>query len=603
MTSWAFRVACYARPELGGLIALFFLLLLGAGLTALVPWPLKLIVDHVLPGEPLPAAVAWLERLPGFAGPSGALAWLAIGTILIFLANEGIGSLKRYLEAGLGERLTYRLGEALFAALQRFSLRDLRRFRTGDLVRRVSVDSACVRDLVAGMVTPALTSLAVFVAMFLVMWHLDPALTGICLLVVVPLVLAIRANQARIAEHTYVHQEMEGRIMSLAEQTLGALPVVQAFAQEAAEDRRFHAASAETVRAYLRTIASQLRFRISVSATTAGATALIMGFGGLRVLEGELTVGGLLVFLAYLAALYGPLESLTLLSEHYAAATARARRVLEVLDRMPDVQNAPQTFSLPNTLREEQARLTVEGLSFGYEPGQLVLHDVSFEVQPGETLAVVGMSGAGKSTLACLMARLLDPTEGRLTVDGTDIRRFTLADWRSAVAVVFQEAFLLPVSVADNIAYGRPGASRQEIIAAARAAGADGFVCRLPRGYDTVIGERGGDLSGGERQRLAIARALLKDAPIVILDEPTSALDVATEAQVLTALDRLTAGRTTIIIAHRLSIVRSADRVVLLSRGQLAEQGSRDELMAARGHYYRLHIQQFAGAAPSRVAS
>ena len=595
MTSWAYRLARYARPELRGLIALVCLLLLGAGLTALVPWPLKLIVDHVLPGEPLPTPVAWLEQLPGAAVPSGTLAWLAIATVLLFLANEGIGSLQRYLEAGLGERLTYALGEALFAELQRFSPRNLRPFRTGDLVRRVIIDSACVRALVGGVVTPALTSLAVFVAMFLVMWHLDPTLTMICLLGVVPLVIAIRANYARMAQHTYVHQEMEGRIMSLAEQTLGALPVVQAFAQEAAEDRRFHAMSAETIRAYLRTLAAQLRFRISVSATTAGATALIMGFGGWRVLEGELTIGGLLVFLAYLAALYGPLESLTLLSEHYATARARARRVLEVVDRTPDVQEVSETCPLPSALREEKGRLTVEGLSFGYEPDQLVLSDVSFEVPPGETLAVVGLSGAGKSTLACLIARLLDPTKGRIAVDGVDIRCFTLADWRGAVAVVFQEPFLLPMSVADNIAYGRLGASRQEIIAAARAAGADGFVSRLPRGYDTIIGERGADFSGGERQRIAIARALLKDAPIVILDEPTAALDVATEAQVLTALDRLTAGKTTIIIAHRLSTVRRADRIAVLDGGRILELGSHEELVAAAGRYARFYALQAAG--------
>jgi len=595
MTSWTRRIACYARPELGSLTALSGLVLLGAGLSALAPWPLKLIVDHVLPGKQLPAAAAWLEWLPGFAGPSGALAWLAVGTILVFLANGGLSSLSRYLEAGLGARMSYALGEALFAHLQRLSPRELRPFRTGDLVRRVSVDSNCVRDLVTGVIAPTFNSVAVFAAMFLVMWHLDPALTVVCLLVVIPLAIAIRVNQARIAERTYVQQELEGRIMSLAEQSLGALPVVQAFAQEAAEEGRFHAASAETIRAYLRTVASQLRFRISVSTTTTAATALIMGFGGWRVLEDELTVGGLLVFLAYLAALYGPLETLSLLSEHYAAAAARARRVLEVLDRSPAVQDAPQGLPRLSVPRQGKGCLRIEGVCFGYEPGRPVLREVTIEVRPGETIAVIGLSGAGKSTLACLIARLLDPAEGCIRLDGTDIRSFPLVDWRKAVAVVFQEPFLLPVTVAQNIAFGRPDARRREIVAAARAAGAHAFVRRLPRGYETVIGERGADLSGGERQRLAIARALLKDAPIVVLDEPTSALDVATEAQVLTALNRLTADRTTILIAHRLSTARRADRIAVLDAGRIVELGSHQKLLAADGLYARSYELQAVG--------
>lgn len=234
-------------------------------------------------------------------------------------------------------------------------------------------------------------------------------------------------------------------------------------------------------------------------------------------------------------------------------------------------------------------------MCFGYEPGRPVLREVTIEVRHGETIAVIGLSGAGKSTLACLIARLLDPAEGCIRLDGTDIRSFPLADWRKAVAVVFQEPFLLPVTVAQNIAFGRPDARRREIVAAARAAGAHAFVRRLPRGYETVIGERGADLSGGERQRLAIARALLKDAPIVVLDEPTSALDVATEAQVLTALNRLTADRTTILIAHRLSTARRADRIAVLDAGRIVELGSHQKLLAADGLYARSYELQAVG--------
>jgi ATP-binding cassette subfamily B protein/subfamily B ATP-binding cassette protein MsbA len=361
---------------------------------------------------------------------------------------------------------------------------------------------------------------------------------------------------------------------------------VQAFGREDYEGNRFRTLSHHTLRAYLRAILAQVQFGVGVGATTAVGTAVIMVFGGLQALEGEITVGTLLVFLSYLTSLYTPVEDLAYLSSGLASAAGRARRVFDLLDADEGIQDAPDAKPMGAPSAGLCGHVCFEGVSFGYEPNRSALHGVTFEVRPGETVALVGSTGAGKSTLVSLIPRFFDPQQGRITVDGVDIRSVQLASLRAQISIVLQEPFLLPLTVAENIAYGRPGASRDEIIAAAVTANADEFIRKLPQGYDTVLAERGGTLSGGQRQRLAIARALLKNAPILILDEPTSALDVETEALVLEALERLIKGRTTFIIAHRLSTIRNADRIVVLERGSVAEVGTHCELLTGRSVYH-----------------
>jgi ATP-binding cassette subfamily B protein/subfamily B ATP-binding cassette protein MsbA len=318
----------------------------------------------------------------------------------------------------------------------------------------------------------------------------------------------------------------------------------------------------------MRTLASELQFRIGIDGSVALGTAAVMVIGGWQVLGASSSLGTLIVFLSYLTALYAPLVALAYVSSTFAHAAGSARRVTEVLDARDMVRDAPGAEPLPNPAR---GHVRLEGIVFGYEPGRPVLKEISLEVMPGETVALVGATGAGKTTLVSLIPRLFDPWEGRVLVDGRDVRAATLSSVRARVALVLQDPFLLPVSIADNIAYARPDASREAIVAAAVAANADGFIRRLPNGYDELIGERGVTLSGGQRQRLAIARALLKNASLLILDEPTAALDAGTEALVMEAIERLSCGRTTIIIAHRLATVRRADRVVALDSGRLAE--------------------------------
>jgi ATP-binding cassette, subfamily B, bacterial len=343
-----------------------------------------------------------------------------------------------------------------------------------------------------------------------------------------------------------------------------------------------------TLRAALASADADLRFKIAMGIATSLGTAAVLWFGAHEVLVGQLTVGTLLVFLAYLASFYTPLNAIMYSSSVAQAAVGSARRVMEVLEAEEEVEQRAGAVVLGRV----RGGVELEGVTFGYEPGRAVLREVSLGVEPGRKLALVGATGAGKSTLVGLVPRFFDPWQGRVRIDGVDVREVTLASLRQQIALVLQEPFLFPISIAENIAYGRPQATRQQVEAVARAANADEFISRLPEGFDTVIGERGATLSGGERQRIAIARALLKDAPILILDEPTSALDAGTEGLVLQALERLMEGRTTLIIAHRFSTIRGADHIVVLEQGRVSESGTHETLVTRHGSYWNLHRLQ-----------
>ncbi len=600
MKPWWIRLLHYVLPQSGGLAAVVGLMLAGVGLDVLRPWPMKWIIDHLLAGRPLPAGAAWLASLPGAGTPAGQLAWLAALTVALFLAGQGVRIAQGYLQSGVGLHMIFDLGADLFEHLQRLSLSFHNRRRAGDLIRRVTGDTGCVRDLVLWVFLQAATAVASLVAMFGVMWRLDPFLAVLSLAVAPPLGLLIRLFARTMTERSYRQQQLEGEMMALAEQTLTSLPLVQAYAREEYETRRFRRLSRRTVQAYLGTISSQLQFKVGTGSVTALGTAVVVVVGGLHVLSGALTVGGLWVFLSYLAALYAPMETLVYLSSGYASTSASARRVFEVLDTAIAVRDAPDAQPLPAPSQGRRGCIRFESVTFGYDAERPVLRGVSLEARPGETVAVVGPTGAGKSTLVSMIPRFFDPQQGRVLFDGVDLRRLRVAELRNAVALVLQETFLLPLTVAENIAYGRADADMDAIEQAARDANADAFIRQLPQGYATVLGERGVTLSGGQRQRLAIARALLKDAPVLILDEPTSALDAGTEAAVMEALDRLTRNRTTFIIAHRLTTVRKATRILVLDGGQIVETGTHDQLVAAGGLYSRLHTALVAPAGTAR---
>jgi ATP-binding cassette subfamily B protein len=578
------RLLGYVKPHWRGLLVLLATMLANIGLELLRPWPLKLLVDNVLGDHPTPDLLGWL---PGAEGRHGLLLWVVAGTLAIFLLGTVTHMIYTYSSLRLGQKVTWSLAADLFAHLQRLSVLFHRRRPVGDLISRVTGDAWCVNTLVTDALVPAVQSLIMLVAMFVVMWNLQPLLTLLALGVAPFFLVVVKVLGGPLKNRSREQRDLEGNMMSVVEQSLSATPAVQAFTREEHDVRRFRSSADRTTVAYIRTTVAGLWFELFAGLVTAVGTAAIIYVGAELALRGKLTTGTIIVFLAYLTALYDPLDAIAQTAPTIQGAAAEADRVSEILETEPAIRDRPHAREAKVT-----GPIRYEDVTFGYDPGRPVLHDVTFEARPGEVVAIVGPTGAGKTTLMNLLIRFFDPWSGRITIDGVDLRDMRHRSLRSQIAIVLQDPFIFPLSIADNIAYGRPEASNAEIEAAARAAGAHEFVVRLPEGYDAVVGERGATLSGGEQQRLSIARAFLKDSPVLILDEPTSALDARTETELLDALDRLMSGRISFVIAHRLSTIRRATRILVLDRGRIAESGTHEQLVQAGGLYAELYERQ-----------
>ncbi|HYY33394.1 MAG TPA: ABC transporter ATP-binding protein [Gaiellaceae bacterium] len=544
------------------------------------PWPLKVIVDSVLRQKPV--------DIPGLSFTNG---WsrteLLDAAIAAYVAIILIGALFDYLGTYLmdssGVRMVADVREALFARLQRLSLRFHGKQRTGDLITRIVNDISRVQDMLVQWFSVLVPNVALLVGMTVVMFLIDWQFTLIALAVGPPLFLVVYRYKTRIKGASRRARKLEGVLASRAGEVLGAVRLVQSFTREDFEDERFSKESSSTAAANLEATRLQAQFSPLVDVIAGAGTAVVLFVGTHRVLSGQLSLGLLLVFLSYLNSLYKPMRQLSKLAYVSSKGLASAERVTEVLEAEPDVCDAPGAEPAPPL----EGRVTFAGVEFAYVPGQPVLRDIELTAAAGEVVALVGPTGAGKSTLAGLIPRFFDPQKGQVAVDGADVRTLRLQSLRAQIAIVPQEPIVFEGTIFDNIAYGRPEASEPEVLAAAEAALVDEFVRRLPESYDTLVGERGASLSGGERQRISIARALVREAPIVILDEPTSALDPRSERLLVEALENLLGGRTAFVIAHRMSTITAADKVIVLDHGRIVESGTHMELMRIRGGLYR----------------
>ena len=580
------RILGYLRPYWLLAFASVALVLVAVGASLLAPWPLKILIDHVLTGQPLPSWLGRVISLPE-SDRSGWLLVSVLGGLAVALLANTVTVVSNYVNARLEQWMVLDFRSDLFRHAQRLSMTFYDRQRSGGLMYRINNQASTIGSLPM-MVPPLARSALTLVGMFWIAYSIDRTVAVASLAVVPFLYLAVGYYTGRVEPRIRQVKGMEAQSLSIVYEAITMLRVIVAFGREPYEYRRFREQGEGAVTARVRLTVQQTAFSLMVNSATAGGTALVLWFGAHRVLEGRLTVGELIVVTTYIASVYQPLEAISTTFTSMREKMIGLRSALALLDQVPEVRQATDAADLPRA----DGHVSLENVSFSYPRRKDTLKQISLSIAPGEFVALVGPTGAGKSTLLSLIPRFYDPHRGRVLIEGIDIRQLTLDSLRAQISIVLQDPLLFSGTIADNIRYGDLGATPEAIIAAAQAANAHDFISQLPSGYETVLGERGAQLSGGERQRISIARAFLKDAPILLLDEPTSSIDVKTEAVILDALDRLATGRTTLMISHRLPTVRNADRIYVLNQGMLVASGTHDELIAQPGLYAELYGTQ-----------
>jgi ATP-binding cassette, subfamily B, bacterial len=553
---------------------------IGAAIMELArPWPIKAIFDGLL----IPDGGDSADWLTAFrALPTGTAVGLVCAAVLVIAVMWGLLSYgQTYLTARAGQSLVFSLRRRTFTHLQGLSLAYHRSQRRGDLLMRLMGDINVLRDLLVNSLLRGVSALLLLVMMTVVLFLIDWRLSLIVLGILPLLALTTFRFSVKVRDATRRQRRSEGRVGALAQEALSGISYLQASGTQQHVNEQFAKSNRSSEKAGLRTTRLEAAQARIVEVLLAVGTAAVLGYGVHRVIGGHITPGDLLIFMAYVQSALRPMRHLARTMTRVSKSVVCAERLIEVLEAVPAVQDAPGA----KALKSLEGRVRFRNVSFSYEDGTPALRRVGFEVGPGETLAIVGPSGAGKSTLLALLLRLYEPSAGRISLDDRNVTRFRVQSLREHISVVLQETVLFGATVRENISWGRPDASPEEVEEAARKAGADKFIRALPEGYDTPIAEAGASLSGGQRQRLAIARAFLRDAPILVLDEPTFGLDAAAEGQVADAVARLAHGRTTFLVAHRLRSVMGATRIIVLQKGKVAESGTHAELVAAGGWY------------------
>jgi ATP-binding cassette subfamily B protein len=589
-----FKITSLLKPHFK-LLLMGFLGVIGEAIASLLePWPLKIVLDNVLRSKP---AQGWLNAwiLASFGHDKlGALNFAAVAVLGIAIVGAGCSYVEKYVTTSVGQWVTHDLRRTLYSHIQRLSLAYHDHKQTGDLISRVTGDIDAIQSFIVSGLLDSMINVITLVGMLGVMLYLNWQFTLIALSVAPFLFLVVFSYTRRIKNASREVRKKEGEIVSVMQEVLSSIHVVKAFAREDYEQKRLEEESLEGVEIGLRARSLKAKLAPLVALIVAVGTSLVLWFGARMTLSGALSAGSLVMFIWYLGKMYKPMQQLSKMTDAYSKAVVGYERIREILESDNEIKDIPGARRAPSF----RGAIEFDDVSFGYEPNTLVLKNVSFQIEPGQVAALVGPTGAGKSTIISLIPRFYDPISGVVKIDGQDVKRYQQKSVRQQISFVLQETLLFHGPIWNNIAYGKPEATSAEILRAAELANAREFIEKLSDGYNTIIGERGVTLSGGQRQRIAIARAIIRNTPILILDEPSSGLDAASEKLVFEALDRLMEGKTSIVIAHRLATIRRADCIFVVQDGSIVERGTHEELIRSAGLYSELHQIQFQAEEP-----
>lgn len=587
------------RPYRGWLLIVFAAMLVEISMSLVAPWPLKLVLDDALGHHKLPDLLAWAHNYGFDRNTLGVALFAGVATLLIAIIGAAATYIDNYYTTSVGQWVANDLRIRIYEHLHRLSLRYYDNVKTGTLMSTMTSDVATIQGFASSSTLGILVDLITIVFMVGLMFWLDWDFTLIAVGFTPILVVFLFHFKKMVKEVTRTVRKRQSEVVAVIQEGLGSVRAVKAFGRQDLEVANLEAASHATVEAALK--ARQVKSLLSptVSIVVAICTGIVLWRGTSLIVAGTMTAGALTVYLAYLTKFFKPVKDLASMTSAIAQTTVALERIQTILSA-DDVIRERTDATDPGRVK---GAITFEHVAFGYGEDNPVLRDVSFSIEPGQVVGVVGPTGSGKSTVLSLLPRFYDPTGGRVLIDGVDVTAFRLSALRAQVGFVLQETVLFRGTIRENIAYGRPGATDEEVVAAAEVANADEFIVKMPHGYDSMVGERGDTLSGGQRQRIGIARAVIRNSPIMILDEPTAALDTESERLVIEGLERLMKGRTVIMIAHRLSTISNADKIVVLKDGVVAEQGSNDELIALGGVYAELHRAQYDASAAERAGA